>query len=262
MRLLIKLRAPKDMLYDNNYFHKLQGFIYAIIKDTGYHFLHEKEGYKFFCFSNIFPFPKEAKINANESKFLLVSSPDPVFIATIQSKLEPERKIHIGELEFDIDEVKKIDVKIGKKLTLVSATPIIVRIPEEKYEKYEIPKEFRKRRYVYWRPQYSFEAFAKQLEENLKKKYMEFYGEQIKIGRVFEGFKFIKGPVVNHVTIHGKDRLFVGSLWEFNFNHLTGERLKILRFAVDCGLGERNSLGFGFVNPLKEKANKPQSKIH
>lgn len=256
MRLLIKLKASKDMLYEKNYFHKLQGGIYGLIEDTGYYFLHEKIGYKFFCFSNIFPIPKGEKIITNESKSLLISSPDPIFITMLQRRLEEKRKIHIGEMEFDVVEVKKIETKIGKNLKLISATPIIIRIPEKNYEKYEIPKEFRKKRYVYWRPQYKLEAFVKQLEENLKKKYLEFYEEPIEIERIFEGFKFIKGPIVNHVTIHGKDQIFVGSLWEFRFNYLTNEQIKILKFGVDCGFGERNSLGFGFMNPLNKKQAK------
>lgn len=55
MRLLLKLRAAKDQAYDMRYHHKLQGFVYGLIEGTPYMKLHDRRGYKFFCFSNIFP---------------------------------------------------------------------------------------------------------------------------------------------------------------------------------------------------------------
>ncbi|MEM5870703.1 MAG: CRISPR-associated protein Cas6, partial [Candidatus Aenigmatarchaeota archaeon] len=55
MRILLRLEALKNCIYDMKYFHKLQGFIYRLLKETEYRVLHDKKGYKFFCFSNIFP---------------------------------------------------------------------------------------------------------------------------------------------------------------------------------------------------------------
>lgn len=44
------------------------------------------------------------------------------------------------------------------------------------------------------------------------------------------------------------DVIVIGSLWELGFSQYIDESLQI--FVLDCGLGERNSLGFGFVNEL------------
>ena len=63
-------------------------------------------------------------------------------------------------------------------------------------------------------------------------------------------FKF-KKQVVNHVIINGKEQIIVGSIWEFWFSYLNKEQKKILKFGIDCGFGERNSLGFGFMNVVK-----------
>ncbi len=256
MRILLNLKATKDFFYDKNYFHKLQGFVYSLLKDTPLSILHDKKGYKFFTFSNIFPLPKEGlDVKNEELKKLIISSPSSIFIKILEEKLkekmEKKEKIHIGEMEFEIEKVKVFRIKLRNNLRLISATPIIIRIPEKNYEKYKIPKEFRKKRYVYWRPQYSFEAFVKQLEENLIKKYKEFYKENFQIDGIFEGFKFLKGPIVNHVIINGKEQIFVGSLWEFWFSYLSKEKKKLLEFGIDCGFGERNSLGFGFINILE-----------
>lgn len=249
MRVWVKLLSTKDCSYDLKYYHKLQGLIYSLLRDTEYSSLHDKKGYKFFCFSNIFPVPPNYQIKGGEDKQLLISSPDKLFIKILCKKLDGNI-IHIGEMEFEVKEVKKLRVRLKRNCRLISATPIIIRIPEKNYERYGIPSEFRKKRYVYWRPQYSFEAFVKQLEENLIKKYKEFFREDFEIERIFEVYRFRK-PVVSHVIIGGREQKFVGSLWEFWFSHLSKKQKRILEFGIDCGFGERNSLGFGFINVIR-----------
>ena len=242
MRLLLRLEAKKDMAYDEKYFHKFQGFIYKHIEPY-YKELHDKKGYKFFCFSNLFPIGDMKK---GDERNWIISSPDSAMIKWLNENTPEE--IHLGEMEFFVKEKKIFTPKLGGKI--VTATPIIIRIPERIYDKYGIPKEYRKKRYVYWRPCYSFDAFVKQLEENLIKKYSEFFERETKIDRLFEIFKF-KKSVVNHVIMEGREQIFVGSLWEFYFSHFTKEQKEILKFGLDTGFGERNSLGFGFVNSME-----------
>ena len=66
MRLLLKLRALKNQAYDLKYHHKLQGFIYSLLDGTPYVKLHDRRGYKFFCFSNIFP-PEDVRAGVTRS---------------------------------------------------------------------------------------------------------------------------------------------------------------------------------------------------
>ena len=256
MRILLELETEKNFSYDMMYYHKLQGFIYSLLKDTDFSSLHDKKGYKFFSFSNIFPLPRDKRrmiVNAGEKKKLIISSPNELFIKILEERLktikDSKKIINIGEAQFSLENLKSFSVSFGKNLVLRSMTPIIVRIPEKNYDKYNIPLEFRKKRYVYWRPQYSFEAFVKQLEENLLKKFNEFYSTNLEIENIFEIFEF-KKSVVNHVIIDGKEQKIVGSIWDFIFTHLSKEQTKLLEFGVDCGFGERNSLGFGFMNVI------------
>ncbi|MEO0270100.1 MAG: CRISPR-associated endoribonuclease Cas6, partial [candidate division WOR-3 bacterium] len=67
---------------------------------------------------------------------------------------------------------------------------------------------------------------------------------------LFEQFKF-KKEVCNHVIIKGKEYKVIGSIWEFMFSYFDNEQKKILEFGVDCGFGERNSFGFGFINVMR-----------
>lgn len=46
----------------------------------------------------------------------------------------------------------------------------------------------------------------------------------------------------------GFDQVEIGTLWEFGFD--TNVNKDIIQFALEAGLGERNSLGFGFMNLL------------
>jgi len=241
MRLLLKLKALGNFSYDTLYYSKLHGLIYNTIKPH-YPELHNKSGYKFFCFSNIFPI---GDFKENDIRSLLISSPDKFFIKTLIENL-PEG-INIGEMSFNIESRKLITPFLNKNSSIISATPIVIRIPEYMYDTYKIPEKYRKKRYVYWRPCYSFEAFVKQLEDNLIKKYNEFYKTDIEIERIFEMFKFLK-PVVNHIMIDGKEQVSVGSLWEFTFSYIGKKQRKLLEFGIDCGFGERNSFGFGFMN--------------
>jgi CRISPR-associated endoribonuclease Cas6 len=237
MRLLLELTSAKDCEYDLKYYHKLQGFIYSLLKDTPYSVLHDKKGYKFFCFSNIFPVPEDGKIKRGDKKNLLISSPDKLFINFLEEKVKERKEINIGEIQFELNSVKKLKIKLSKNFELITATTIVIRIPEKNYEKYKIPMEFRKKRYVYWRSVYSFEAFVKQLEENLIKKYNEFYKTTFSIDRVFEIFKFRK-EVAIPLVINGREQIVVGSTWSFYFTYLTKEQKEIRSLGLIVDLGK------------------------
>ena len=247
MRLLLKLRAAKNQAYDLKYHHKLQGFIYSLLDGTPYIKLHDRKGYKFFCFSNIFP-PNDAKAGAARS--LLISSPDVGMINALENRLKELKEggepANVGEMSFKIDSISRLNPNIVRSCTLITGTPIVIRIPKENYEKYRIkpPKGYD---YVYWRKNYSFEAFIKQLEDNLFKKYREFYGNSLEEFPIFEQFVF-KKQVCNHVLLGGKEVRVFGSIWEFSFSYLDGKKREVLQFGLDAGFGEENSLGFGFMN--------------
>ena len=44
----------------------------------------------------------------------------------------------------------------------------------------------------------------------------------------------------------GYEQIVIGTIWEFEFDGWEDRRL--IQFALDAGLGERNSMGFGFMN--------------
>jgi len=251
MRLIIELEALKDCAYDMRYHSKLQGFVYNLIREGQFSGLHSKKGYKPLCFSNIFP-PEDMK--AGDRRHLIISSPIPNLARAFKESLSSLEVANIGDMSFSIKNVSILEPKIGSSATLTTGTPIVNRIPRENYERYGIkpPKDYS---YLYWRREYPFSAFLKQLEENLIKKYREFHDGSAKALEeipLFSQFLF-KKTVCSHTVIDGKEIRLIGSLWDFIFTNLTKEQRRILQFGLDAGFGELNALGFGFMNIAKGK---------
>ncbi|MEA2075283.1 MAG: hypothetical protein U9O85_06070 [Euryarchaeota archaeon] len=118
------------------YHHKLQGFVYELLRDAKFGMLHDKEGYKFFCFSNLFPIKD---MEEGEISKLLIASPNEKLIASLEAPLRDfsagNRRINVGEMSFEVVKFKKLGIKLkSRDLRVITATPIIIRIPERNYE--------------------------------------------------------------------------------------------------------------------------------
>ncbi|MEM4090779.1 MAG: CRISPR-associated endoribonuclease Cas6 [Thermoplasmatales archaeon] len=253
---MIRLRCIEDSKYEMLYHYHLQGFIYNLLEGSKYDYVHDKEGYKFFCFSNIFPARDLVK---NDLRTLIISSPDSEFVCHLNEMLSRQSNaITIGSMKFKIDYVDKLDVRLpgNSPFTLITGTPIIIRIPREKYKAYGIDPKGRYD-YVYWRSDHPIDLFISQLENNLRKKYAEYFGfgndntAGLNVNGMerppflFQKFKF-KKQVSTRVPMKGFDQVVIGTVWEFGFE--ADVNRDMIQFALDVGLGERNSLGFGFMN--------------
>lgn len=293
MRLILQLKAAKDQIYENSYNRNIQAFVYDLIKDTKYDYLHDTnklmtknhtndgdDGRRMtpFCFSNVFPY---GDMKYGRIKNLIISSPDEYFISVLQQKvMNLNSTIHLGSSVFDILECKTFDLNIlASQLVFATATPIIVRIPQYVYESYNLQLKY-PYGYIYWRSHYPLELFLQQIWMNLEKKYKRFYGTRPNTNALgFSKFVFRK-QVSQKIIIHGKVQTVIGTLWDFwfeededeentrNNNYIfqnkivterddikeghdifnSAERQRLIHFALESGLGERNTLGFGFVN--------------
>ncbi len=94
--------------------------------------------------------------------------------------------------------------------------------------------------------------FIQQLEKNLCDKYAEFTGQEVTTKNelsIFHKLKF-KKQIFTRMYLHDTEQIVIGSLWEFSFDNALDT--KLLEFGVDCGLGERNSMGFGFMKQRRQ----------
>ncbi len=262
MRLLLKLVPKKSHAYMNDYHYHLQAAIYSLIREGGLPDVHEKAGYKFFCFSNIFPY---GDFEQGLERNLFVSSPDPRIIGAIRRAPlwtgRSEGGIFMGRPQFEIVGVSEpfdLDLR-GPEVMVSTSTPIVMRIPKSRFEEYGIKPKI-DYDYVFWRDGVLLEAFLTQLRDNMVKKWRDYHVERgltwepIEEGQLLPPimhYKFIR-VVSKPLILKGAKQIVIGSLWDLGFVVSDSPQANILNFSVDCGFGERNSLGFGFLN-LKNK---------
>jgi CRISPR-associated endoribonuclease Cas6 len=260
MRLLIKLQSTRDTPYEMQYHYHLQGFIYNLLKGSIYHDIHDMKGYKFFSFSNVLP-PSDLK--RNDYRTLIISSPDEQFIRylyeALQLFLDGGTMIKIGIMNFKIDSLRIFQRTIqDSNFSLITGTPIIVRNSREKYKneyRFELEKKYDE---VYWRNGHPIDLFLSSLKENLLHKYAAFYGsmkstsynrihrylDRMYTSQLFTRWTF-KKQISTRLFIKTSEQVIIGTTWEFGVNPNSKD---LVQFGLDCGLGERNSLGFGFMN--------------
>ena len=66
---------------------------------------------------------------------------------------------------------------------------------------------------------------------------------------IIQRFMF-KKQVSTKVLMKGLLQVVIGSIWEFWFND--SSRKELIEFGIDAGFGERNSMGFGFMNIINK----------
>jgi len=257
LRVLVRLRAQETFPYELGYHHDFQGFIYGLLRGTSYQSLHDKKRYKFFCFSNLIP-PTRA-ISRGSQKTWMISSPEEAFIKTIEETLTTHegQSIRLGRMAFKVEQVELRKVALlssaFEEMVLSSGTPIVVRIPPYRWKEYGIQPR-KGYRFVYWRKEYTPTAFIKQLEDNITKKYSEYFSaEEQPSLPLFEKLKFRKQVAVP-LRMKGEESTVIGTLWAFHFRSMDEARHRMLQFGLDAGFGEMNSLGFGFMNLVKRDA--------
>ncbi|MEM2003702.1 MAG: CRISPR-associated endoribonuclease Cas6 [Nitrososphaerota archaeon] len=250
MRLILYIRSLCNAVYNVEYNHFFQALIYDLLKDTIFDRLHTKGGYKFFCFSNIFPI---GDLKVRDIRNIIISSPSVDFINVLCEKLNSTDTVKIGGMLFEIIKVVRFSPRISNNsIRLITGTPIILRISRKKAEEYGLLlKNFYD--YVYWRFNMPLKIFLEQLEANIIKKWREYYGQLPPEHSIplFNSSQLILEPLKEVSTrVHYKTgtQIVVGTTWKFWFRNLEKSQLRLLTFGIETGLGEMNAQGFGFIN--------------
>ncbi|QHS17814.1 CRISPR-associated endoribonuclease Cas6 [haloarchaeon 3A1-DGR] len=252
MRLLIRLKARRNAAYDSTYHHKLRGRIWDALADTEYDKEHDKDRPKGFVYSNPFP-PKD--MSEGDERTLLVASPHEGLLTHIARDLQSERELNIGEMPFRVADLSELDPDVGEpgtSGTIETGTGLLVRIPPWRHDEYGI-EDHGGNTATYWRPEHTMEPLRNQIESNLDKKHGLFLPDYLPgpsdvDGDLFSGYELIKTFAIPVTVTQGERRTFVLSKWRFDYTVRDDDHRRHLNLALDTGLGERNSLGFGFVN--------------
>ncbi|NJE10537.1 CRISPR-associated endoribonuclease Cas6 [Thermococcus sp. MAR1] len=216
--------------------HSVQGFIYNMLKGTEYGAKHDQPRFKFFTFSDFF--------RENSHWTFFIASPDPGFIKTLYSGIRGRETVYIGRHELRVAELKKF--KLPLRRAFQTGSPVVLYKNAESNEYFKL-HQHRDLRF-----------FLQRLKENAERKYEAFYGEPFELdGPIFD--RLIpklrsngKLDVYVKVVKNGVPFPVIGSNWELlEREHIAPHERRFYRFIMDAGLGEKNSLGFGFINPLR-----------
>lgn len=239
MRLILTFN-PKEKCSEKTIDkHQIQGFIYSLLKESKkYHELHDKNGFKFFNFSNIFPL---GDYTPNSIKKLIISSPDSTLISTLYQSLQNITFFKLGSCPMELLKVKPVKTIITDNIQ--TATPIVLS-----------PAPYTNRQYSFKQGD-DITQFFNRLKENAIAKYNSFTGENFELDSdLFTGFQLYK-EIPTTIQLNQKI-ILIGSLWKNLKYNLTRDNKKFYSFLIDSGLGEKNSLGFGFVNCTWEGTKK------
>ena len=170
---------------------------------------------------------------------------------------------NIGNQSYVITSAKMLKtISYGNKCSITTSTPITVRLSEKGYSKFHIPINFQKKKFIYWRSSLSSSILLKLLEDNIKKKYESFYDTKLSNDlTIIDEFELLKELVV-HLPVAESTIKIPSNFWNFSFDTSTKENQSIFTFILDCGLGERNSYGFGFINILQGSKHHVIKKIN
>ncbi len=232
MRIKISVMPKENFAWSEINQNLLVGLIWNILRGTPYEILHDQRGFKFFTFSEVFPF---GDFKEGEPKYLIVSSPDRKLIETIAEKLDGGYKAHLGAHHVVLELENVFQLK--PKGIWESGSPVVIRLDNGRY----------------WREdQNTLGEFIKHLEQNAVAKYKAYTGEDFDLEfPLFERYEFMKAVVHAFKKRTRENVMIIGSKWRFGLPRDWRKYKEFYSFLLDCGIGEKNAMGYGFVNPVR-----------
>lgn len=257
MRVLARLQVRADAVYDNAYHHKLRGRLWRALDGTEFGDSHDGNDPPGFCYSNPFP---PGDMEEGDERTLLVASPHEELLSHVARDLQAEPELNIGEMPYWVKDLSMLAPDVGEPGStgvIETGTGVVVRIPPWRFSEYGIDADSSEAEF--WRPELTMESFQDQVVANLDKKHRLFAPEHLpgpseRDGELFESYELIKTFALPVTVTEGEEMTFVVSKWRFGYRVRDDHHRRHLNLALDCGIGERNSLGFGFVN-ISEKTH-------
>lgn len=241
-RLIINLTSA-DISVDGDAFNKhyMQSVIYSRFNQEDEKDFHASNDFRFFSFSDFFP---SGGMNKGEQKKIIVSSPDRKKIAILAKSFAEDDQIYLGANKFRILSIKTFNLNFAPK-SYISGSPVVLY------------SDNKKGRFFSLKEGDSISFFMERIKENAIKKYTQFSGKSPRYleGPLFDSVR-LKKEVSVKINHRGGDFYIIGSLWE-RLGIIKGRKIDFdfYKFILDCGIGEKNSLGFGFINPVMEERN-------
>ncbi len=200
---------------------------YAMSQDKILEKLHSNNGYKYYVFGGFLPLEKDKIYKKGCSYKFSLRSIDENFI----DKLSFELRKNINNPNFLIVETHKKEIKQFFVNELYSATPVIATMPNGRF----------------WMKEDNLMLLYKQLQDNLEKKYQDFYNQKLKPIQNFIQLLELKNHRSQSIQITKQDKkiqLFGNKFKIVPHEDEVSQKLAFLSLGI--GLGEKNSFGGGF----------------
>ncbi|WP_010478222.1 CRISPR-associated endoribonuclease Cas6 [Thermococcus zilligii] len=240
MRIKLDLRSEESFPEWAFGKHAIQAMIYTHLDSTEYGKLHDSRGFKFFTFSDLYP---SGHFRPGTVKSLIISSPDEGFIETLYEKLLPDERLYFGEHSLEVVSIKKFRLRPGR--AFITGSPVVVAARPGAG------------RFFTFHHDGSLDYFISAITRNAVEKYSSFTGEYFGL----DGPLFTRmvprvrkdGWVDVYVRVNIRGRYFdvPGSTWKLLEAEVTPDNRDFYAFIMDAGVGILNSLGFGFINPIR-----------
>jgi len=236
MRLKISLSsAERNHLIPYNYNHILSAIIYRKIADLDLAAkLHFSKDFKFFTFSQLYfsnwKRSKKGIISKDGKLHFYISSPNEQLIKSLVEGHLENTEVDFKGKKLLVEQIELLKSPLFKEnMKLKTMSPLAASIKREVDGKLKI-----------WDLGPGDERFYESVQKNLVKKYTFFYGD-------YDGDTWVQlrpnMKTAKRRRIEIKGDFHRGYMMEFEM----AADARLLEFAYDCGLGERNSMGFGMV---------------
>lgn len=258
MRTIITTRSRIDASHSTEWGHKFRGRIWDALADTDYQPRHDFDGPSGFVTSCPLPF---GDVEEGEVRTIMVASPYDGMLDAIEANLEMIPRLTIGEWELDVLDINRAapDVgAVGTRGVLETVTGVLVTITPERRPEYGIDRHLTEAQRTsgegtFWRRRFGMESFVTPIENNLDRKHRLFKpghlpGPSDVSGQLFDSLTCIKDFATPMTLTEGVEHTLVMSKWDFGYEVRDTDHRRHLNLILDCGLGERNTLGLGFAN--------------
>ena len=241
MRLTLEFDSERRLSLPIQYNYTIQGFLYGNITPELGEFLHnqgfvfEKRSFKMFTFSRL---QGRYEMIGDRIVFyppvtLTISSPFDRFIQELANTMLQKGDLELAGCKVYVANIKVLpEVKIEDEIRIKMLSPVVV------YSTLQT-KEGKKKTY-YYSP---FETeFTDSLDNNLRNKYEAFFGKAARARKlVLETAGRPKEKIMKY-----RGTIIKGWMGQFVLN---GNK-KLLKLGYDCGIGAKNSQGFGMVEVI------------
>lgn len=241
MRAMVEMTARRDYKYDNTYNRSLQSRIYQSLNGTAYSDLHENNDISLFSYSPPIP-PRSAE--EGDTRRLIIAGVDDELVTTIATNLCRNPELNLNEMTFHVDCAYSLRTSVGERGALTTGSPIIIRFQNQTAEEYGIETDYDK---TYWEAEHGTDLFFDHLYKNIQWKYRLAYDEDPPEPPFFTGYSYDR-QVAKPLYYDASPVTYIGSEWTFEYEVESADHRRLLNLALNSGLGELNSLGFGFMN--------------